>query len=148
MTSDFKKTISDNVFIIAILLFSVLFVIINYEQVVVGELANTNVVKPVLLTGIIVLILLIITTWDDECINTNQQEQVVIPKYRLANINDIPKQNPSFNVASGDDMNLQGNSKFQLDSKPISNPNPVENKLSNNSIFISHKNAGKYGIKF
>ena len=162
MENNFKKIISDNIVIIAVLLFAVIFVIINYQQVVNGELTNTNIVKPILLSSIIILILLIISTWDDCNNGIYEQEQVIIPKYRLANINEFPNQNPTYNVRNGpvtgtnppafglnsgnvnpfvEVLNLSGNSKFNIEAKP------VENKLSNN-IFVSQKNAGKYGIKF
>ena len=59
--SDFKIIYLENIFLIIILLFVVIYLIFNYKNVIEGNFTSDNLVKSILITGIITLIIQIQT---------------------------------------------------------------------------------------
>ena len=164
--SDLKSVFMDNIFLIAICMFVIIYIIINYDGVINGDIKNFEIIKSILITGIIILILYLFATWD----NDDETNSIIIPKYKLGN-NDVINEYNNNNMipASMQSMplmqsmpvitsvpirntilkNNNGYSKYKivnnsLDNKSITNLD----KLSNQNIFISHKNIEKYGLKF
>ena len=126
---------------------------------------NGEYIKPILITGIIFLIFHMLITWD----NIDIKDDIIIPKFILNNnnLNQVPNEiiaaktnlpetvyepnntqslNNKYRIANKFDSNNFGgnfnNTKYQ-------NDNTInDSKLSNQNIFISHKNLNKYGLKF
>jgi len=124
---EYKTYFKNNLLIVSILLFVVIYVIMNYNQINNVGIFKGDIVKSVLITGIVVLLLYLYSTWDDE--NSNEE----IQKYKLVN----------------------NNQKLKLSPPPFGNNDLVNNvqkvggtNLENNSIFLPHKNISKFGIKF
>ena len=126
--SNLKKLYLENILLVCILLFVIIYIIFNYSNIINGNLNSNYLVKSILFTGILILIIHLFVTWDEE--NNNE---IIIEKFKL-----------------GDQKQQNGYSKYKivnnsLDNKSITN---MADKLSNQNIFISHKNIGKYGVKF
>jgi hypothetical protein len=128
--SNLKKLYLENILLVCILLFVIIYIIFNYSNIINGNLNSNYLVKSILFTGILILIIHLFITWDEE----NNNDEIIIEKFKL-----------------GDQKQQQnGYSKYKivnnsLDNKSITN---MADKLSNQNIFISHKNIGKYGVKF
>ena len=144
--SDFKIIYLENIFLIIILLFVVIYLIFNYKNVIEGNFTSDNLVKSILITGIITLIIHLFLTWDDNNISelNNENKEIIIPKFKLGNLAD-----------DNSIKNSNGNSKYKIINNSLENINKLvknnlnnEDKYDNQNIFISHKNIGKYGIKF
>jgi hypothetical protein len=192
---EFKTFYSSNIILFVVLLFVIVYAIINWEQIYRGNYFNGQLVKSILVTGIIFLIVHMLITWDDNAIETDYPSD--IPMYKLGqNEFDLQPVQPTYQPVQPTYQPVQppyqpvqqpyqpvqpaqlpsqpsyqpNNSAQQFDSKyKVSNkfdnyqkPNLLQNifsknnnnlqntdnKLSNQNIFISHKNSAKYGLKF
>lgn len=189
---EFKSFYLSNIILFIVLLFIIVYVVINWDVVYQGNYWSGIVVKPILITGIVFLVCHMMMTWDDEINQSNSD--IAIPKYKFGqstfglNKDEILNQNinsnpvtqivpPQVNIAQNIPANSNPNIQTQLNSKykisnrfdtnpftrsindmelniPITHPPIVptnkltDSKLSNQNIFISHKNVGKYGLKF
>ena len=194
---EFKTFYSSNVILFIALLFVIVYIVINWEQIYNGNYFSGQMVKPILVTGIIFLVAHMLITWDDNSIETEYPSD--IPKYKLGNPDDFDGRinvNPTYQPVlpgqsvpqlpyqtiqpvqpvqpvQSNQLNQfnQLNQPTQLESKyKISNrfdnyqkpSNPLENillknnfanqsvgnKMSEQGIFISHKNSARYGLKF
>ena len=172
---EFKMFYYSNIILLIGVLFVIIYIIINWEDVSNGNYLSGEIVKPILISGIIFLILHMFLTWDDDKINSNGNE-LVLPKYRLDNnlnhaqneiidgnipvpkIN-IENMNNKYKVLNRFDVpttHLNPNTnnhnptleQFSKIGQNLSNSENNLNKLSNQNIFVSHKNSSKYGIKF
>ena len=99
-------------------------------------------------------------TWSDNDTSSLDSE-IVIPKYKLSVNKELAK-NEIIAANIQDNINnnsVQTNSKYRIinkfDTNPIIQTEPTNNalnntdsKLSNQNIFISHKNSKKYGLNF
>lgn len=195
---DFKMFYSSNIILFIVILFVIIYIIINWDNVYNGNYWSGEIVKPILISGILFLILHMILTWDDNNNEINNQNELILPKYKLGQgenqaQNDIiaanveignPNPNPNPNVNLVTNTNTQVNNKYRVVNK-FDTPHPNNhnllnsfnkennmdnptleqfgkmgqnfsnhsdimngNKLSNQNIFVSHKNSSKYGIKF
>jgi hypothetical protein len=126
--SNISNIIQSNIILISIIIFVVVFIIINYEKVVSGQTTNLNVGNPILISLVIILILYLLTMDDDKLY---KEEKLEIPKFRLNDVNNNLE-------------NMKGGNKYKVANNLYSNMNDYENK----NIFISQKYIGKYGIKF
>lgn len=139
-----KSFFINNIFLVLIILFVIIHVILNYEKVILGEFTNTNIIKSILITGILYLIVYLWITWEDD---NYDNEEITIPKYKLG-LNEhiinpiIGNKYKIINDNNENNIEIVPNNSTTI--KNIAN----QDKLSNPNIFISHKNAGKYGIKF
>lgn len=165
---EFKKFYYSTFILFIVILYVVIYIIINWENISNGNYWSGEIVKPILITGILFLITHMILTWDDE--NTPPQNEIVLPKYKLGQ-NDNQAKNEI--IAANTNLLTQSlNNKYRIVNKfdtphYLNNPNPISNptleqfgkigqnlshsdnnKLSNQNIFISQKNSSKYGIKF
>lgn len=88
---DFKLFYQSNILLFIILLFVIIYLIINRDFVSNGNYFTGEYVKPILLTGIIFLVFHMIMTWDDNSdntISTNEYEEekiINIPKFKFNN---------------------------------------------------------------
>lgn len=204
---EFKMFYYSNIILFIVILFVIIYIIVNWENVYIGNYLSGEIVKPILISGILFLILHMLLTWDDEQIYLEQKE-VILPKYKLGknieletgqnkdlelekNFNlkqvyqnvykngyrygqeneQIPNEiiSANINIPQINPIKNQQNHKYQIFNK-FDTPNNFKthnnptleqfskigqnlsytdnNKLSNQNIFISQKNSGKYGIKF
>lgn len=97
-----------------------------------NKLTNNNVNKCMLITSILILLLYLICTWDDEE-NIGIEDSIKIPKYKLTN-----ELNNKYKLVNDNNINK----KYKLSNDSLNS------KLSNQNIFISHKNKNKYGLAF
>lgn len=119
--SDYKTLFLENIILITLCFFVILYIIFNYSELRDSRFTCNNVSKCLLITSILILIIYIFVCWDDEEESNNNQIEISdIPKYKFGN-----KVNKIYKVV-----------------------NDSQSKLSNQNIFISHKNKGKYGIQF
>ncbi len=126
--SNISNIIQSNIILISIIIFVVVFIIINYEKVVSGQTNNLNVGNPILISLVIILIFYLLTMDDDRIY---KEEKLEIPKFRLNDINNNLE-------------NMKGGNRYKLANNLYSNINDYENK----NIFLSQKHIGRYGIKF
>lgn len=95
---DFKSIFVNYIILITLCIFVVIYIIINYDFIKIGNYYGGDITKSVLLTGIIILLLYLLATWDDENLSSNlenNQEVIInqdvnsieIPKFNLADVN-------------------------------------------------------------
>lgn len=89
--NEFKSFYTSYILIFIILLFVIVYVIINWEQVYAGYYFSGQIVKPILITGIIFLIVHMVLTWDDNVLDSD--DNFNIPKYKLGSKFDINDKN-------------------------------------------------------
>ena len=183
---DFKSFHKSNQILFIIILFIIVYTIVNWNTILNKNYFNGEYTKPILITCIIFLISYMFITWDDNTIDT-ENTVIDIPKYKFSNNLDNNKiqgeiiaantnfpnktsllnQNnllPNQNQTQTQNQTQSLNSKYKIVNKydigpqknlnNLNNLNNLENnsigdsKLSNQNIFISHKNSSKYGLKF
>ncbi len=94
---DIKSIFVNYIILITLCIFVVIYIIINYDMIKLGNYYRGDITKSVLLTGIIILLLYLLTTWDD-VINSNSDNNqevkinqeinnIEIPKFSLADVN-------------------------------------------------------------
>ena len=157
-----KSIFADYIILITILVFVVIYIIINYDNIKQGNIYNGDFTKSLLLTAIIILVVYMFITWDDNNIDCNQNieiinEDVDIPRFKLSNNNIVnePLINKRLSKMTTNSQPVLVNSlnninKIKYDNQ-IKSLNSIKNsidKYDNQNIFISQKNLGKYGIKF
>lgn len=167
---EFKSLYSSNIIFFVVLLFVIIYIFINWEQIYNGNYYSGQFVKPILITGIIFLIIHMLITWDDNVFETDYNDD--IPAYKLGQNNQFVPNNQNYNSEQNYQNNapaIQPNilekpfeSKYKISNRfdtGYQKSNPLDNifaknsqntdtKLSNQNIFISHKNSAKYGLKF
>lgn len=149
---EFKQLYSKYIILFIVLLFTLIYLIINWNKVSMGEYFEGQYIKPLLITGILFLIIHLLMTWDDN----KSMEEFIIPKYRLGQNDNVELKNEiiaaNTQIQNIPIQTLQASTnKYKIintfDIKE--NKNLLENiKNSNQNIFISQKNAQKYGLKF
>ncbi len=180
---EFKMFYYSNIILFIVILFVIIYIIINWENVYSGNYWSGQIVKPILISGILFLIFHMILTWDDDQ-KISQENEIILPKYKLgqnenqaqneiiaANVDipnaNIPNSNPNtqinnkyrvlnkfdtahINLSNGNTHNptLEQFGKLGQNLSHSDNGNGNGNRLSNQNIFVSHKNSSKYGIKF
>jgi len=130
--SSYRSIFMDNIILIALCFFVILYVLYNYNEIRMNKLTNNNVNKCMLITSILILLLYLICTWDDEE-NIGIEDSIKIPKYKLTN-----ELNNKYKLVNDNNINK----KYKLSNDSLNS------KLSNQNIFISHKNKNKYGLAF
>lgn len=138
-SNNYKLFFKNNLILITIFLFAVIYIIINFHIIMNGELFNGNYIKSILITAIIILIVYIYSTWDDD--DKQIDEISPIPKFKLKDINKSIDINKS-NIVENKNI---GKNKYLIANKSASNN--LE-KLEDTNIFISQKKLNKFGIKF
>lgn len=148
-----KEYYLSNIVLFILLLFVILYVIYNYKYIKNGKYFEGQIVKPIIITGILFLIVHMLITWDDDQIEMNQKEivDIDIPKYKLdQNINKSTNEilalkldnqtnsNPNM-IIKEKSMMMEGKKKYKIINN--SNNSNKSNKLnnsnnSNNDIFI------------
>ncbi len=113
---DFKSIFVNYILLITLCIFVVIYIIINYNMIKIGNYYGGDITKSVLLTGIIILLLYLLATWDDnDILDSNMQNNqeggqeikmnqdansIEIPKFSLADVNKLA--NPTLsNYQSG-----------------------------------------------
>jgi len=162
-----KNIMINHTIILVLLLFVIVYIIINYNTIIKGDIFGGYVANPIIITGIIFLITYFFIMLDDEIDDNNQietpmindntvkQQEIynqyknnIIPKYKIINKNNM---NNSTQIATipATNTNNEFNSKYLGNS--IVKPEYVAASETNenfNNIFITHKNKSKFGIKF
>jgi hypothetical protein len=90
---DLKKCYCSNIILFILILFVIIYVIINLNKIHEDNYWNNDYIKPILLTGILILILHLIFTWDDKNNLENQEVELNIPKYKLGQDNIVSQNN-------------------------------------------------------
>lgn len=172
---DFKSFYQSNILLFIILLFVIVYAIINWTKVYEGNYFGGEYTKPILITGIIFLISHMLITWDDNITNTDE-EIIDIQKYKFQNNFDnnqikndiipptalpnprnelVPQSlqqtqslNNKYRIVKNYDNNTNNNNNNHNLINFANNYSNDDSKLSNRNIFISHKNSSKYGLKF
>jgi hypothetical protein len=175
---ELKRIYLSDIVLFILLLFVILYIIYNYDYirqkkfltVESGQISWSGnmgqVVKPILMTGIIFLIVHMLMTWDDdlnENLDINMKEEEVntnfeIPKYNFGdNLKDSKNDIMALKVDNDNLLKNQPNegiesvtNKYKIINKSSKDIfiKPQENKLSNHDIFIKKKGDIKYGLKF
>ena len=130
--SNYRSIFMDNIILITLCFFVILYVVYNYNEIRMNRFTNNNVNKCLLITSILILLLYLICTWDDEE-NVVIEDSIKIPKYKLSN-----EINNKYKLVNDNNVNK----KYKLSNDSLNS------KLSNQNIFISHKNKNKYGLAF
>ena len=97
----YKSIFKDYIVLIALCLFVVIYIINNLDVVKRGDIYNGDLTKSILLTAIIVLLIYLFVTWDDEdniSSNISSNTSNIINNYREPKI-------PKFNLGSIDANN-------------------------------------------
>ena len=123
---DFKSFYRSNILLFIILLFVVIYIIINWSKVTDGNYFGGEYTKPILITGIIFLISHMLITWDDITTSTDNdikdiediKEIVNIPKYKFQN-------NFNDNQIKNDIVAATALPKQNILPEPTALPNPV-----------------------
>ena len=134
---ELKKCYCSNIILVILILFVIIYIIINLSKIYEGNYWNNDYIKPILLTGIIVLILHLIFTWDDKK-NLDNDVELNIPKYKLGKDNKISENN----IILANNEKIEN--KVEIINQDIVNK---DNLLSNNSNINSiNKFNSKYKI--
>jgi hypothetical protein len=137
--SSISLLIQDNLILVVILVFAVVYIIINYNKVVSGDMKNVD-IKNTIFISIIVTLILYLLTLDNEI----NKEDIKIEKFNFNNFQKIENNNSkSLDVNNELDV-IKGGSKYKIANNTLSNINDFDNQ----NIFISQKHIGRYGIKF
>jgi hypothetical protein len=135
--TDYKSLFKNYIVLIALIIFVIVYIIINLDAIKLGDIYNGDLTKSLLITGIIVLLSYLFVTWDDDKETTEYNDIITNNNYYD---NDIDKKN--FNMNGGlYSHEPYGIKKFNLSSVPQNQPNattatiltnlPVVNKSSN-----------------
>jgi len=124
-----RSTIQSNILLIGLCIFTVVYIIINYDKVIAGVIDGVNIWNTILISMIIILVLYLLTL-DENIIEHN--DDIEIKKFKLNSVN--PEKINE----------LKGGTKYKIANNIYSNINDFDNQ----NIFISQKNKGKYGINF
>lgn len=100
----FKSIFVNYIILITLCIFVVIYIIINYDIIRMGNYYGGDITKSVLLTGIIILLLYLLATWDDEYVDSNlgniqevrinqDVNSIEIPKFSLADVNRLTNPN-------------------------------------------------------
>lgn len=174
--SEFKTFYISNIILFVILLFVIVYVIVNWNDVRAGDYFSGECVRPILITGIVSLVFHLVLTWDDDDStksldydSNNLLLGETIPGYRLGQeqlanqvpeIIQEPKIIPQTQIQNQIQNQIQPNpnslgSKYKITNRFDLGPNLQSRSHSNSditrsnaNIFVSHKNLSKYGIKF
>ena len=125
----YKSLFKNYIILIALVVFAVVYIIINFDAVKQGDIYNGDLTKSFLITGIIVLLSYLFVTWDDDKETTEYNDVTT-------NYNNFDKKD--FNMDGGLYLNdPYGIKKFNLGNVPQNQPAtiftnlPVVNKSSN-----------------
>jgi hypothetical protein len=119
-----QKIIKNNIFITCILVFVVIYIILNHSDLFNYKFMYTNIFKSILITLLIVLIFYLIFDDDDDTMQANLIENNKQPKYKIMN---------------------DGNNQITKLNNRLYNLNKISND-DNRSIFISQQNNKKFGL--
>jgi hypothetical protein len=126
---DIKYLFKEQIILTVLIIFVVLYFIVNFNNIYSGSMfsTNNNIRKPLLLALIISLLGYLFVTWDN---NSFSEE---IPKYKIVNNrNNIIEEQPL--IIDLPPYKFNSNNNFKND---------------NESIFMSQKQANaRYGLKF
>ncbi len=83
-SSDYKTLLKNNIILIALIIFVIVYVIINLDIVKKGDIYNGDLTKTILLTSIIVLMIYLFVTWDED------DDNDIVKADDIKNIQDLP----------------------------------------------------------
>ena len=170
-----RNIMINHTIILVLLLFVIVYIIINYNTIIKGDIFGGYVANTIIITGIIFLITYFFIILDEEVDIINQNENInniinqneninnvknpqeiynqhknnIIPKYKILNKNSM-KQDVHLDAGvANNQINNAFNSKY-LSNNNVQSENVASNNQNENfnNIFITHKNKSKFGIKF
>ncbi len=123
---DIKSIFVNYIILITLLLFVIIYVILNWDIVKHGEYYSGDITKSVLLTGIVILLFYLFATWDDNELNNVSpdinkigiNEDLTIPKFKLGlnnQVNNIGNPNPISNILNNKNVEILGNNTVNQD---------------------------------
>ena len=115
---DLNFCLKNHLILTCLIVFVVIYIVINYNRPS-GQFLNGNMRTPILYSAVIVLALYLYCNWDDE-----------IPVYKIGNRHIME------NKSIGNTNFLGGNTNF------------FGGNNENDNIFISQRQANRFGIKF
>ncbi len=137
---DIKSIFVNYLILITILLFVIIYVILNYDVVKRGEYLKGDITKSVLLTGIAILLIYLFATWDDsESENSN-------PNTNINNLNNINNVNNVNNLGLNEDISIPKFKLGQNNQVNNLNPNPISNILNNKNAEILGNNINNQDL--
>lgn len=171
--NSYKSILKNYIFLIALCLFVVIYVIINLDIVKRGDIYNGDLTKSILLTAIIILLIYLFVTWDDDVEDSIKYDNPIkIAKFNLGSVSqqlvpigNIPTNVPTIQTVKtvqtvktiptsgpnivGDQMQNQTNNKMSGESKYfiVNQTNPVKytNPLVNlTNVKKSISNQGNF----
>ncbi len=129
--SYYKSLFKNYIVLIALVIFVVVYIIINFDAVKQGDIYNGDLTKSFLLTGIIVLLSYLFVTWDEDKETTEYQD--ITTNYNNDNNNfDIDKKD--FNMNGGlysNNIYDNGIKKFNLGNVQQNQPQPTTTIVTN-----------------
>lgn len=117
-----KYMILNHTIILILCLYVVVYIISNYDVINKDGFWKGNYIRPLMISGIIFLFCYLFIILDD----TDEEESIVIPKYKISN-RKIP-----------DRLSEENNEDIDRNNR----------KRENSNIFISQKDRTKFGINF
>jgi hypothetical protein len=151
--NSYKSILKNYIILIALCLFVVIYIIINLDVVKRGDIYNGDLTKSILLTAIIILLIYLFVTWDDDIEDTiKYDEPIKITKFNLGSVSQplVPIGNIPTNVPTVQTIKTVQTVK----TIPTTGPNVVadqmlgqtKNKLSGESKYfiVNQTNPIKY----
>lgn len=134
---EFKMFYYSNIILFIIILFVIIYIVVNWENVYIGNYWSGEIVKPILISGILFLILHMLLTWDDEQ-SYLEHNEVILPKYKLGkNIELETKQNKDLG------LNLELEQNFNLKHGDVNGYRQIPNEIIAANINIPSINPIK-----
>ena len=138
----YKSIFRNYIVLIALCLFVVIYIIINLDAVKKGDIYNGDLTKSILLTAIIILLIYLFVTWDDECDDYESEnipinyEQPKIKKFNLASINNNNNQSDNINKY----LQMNNQVQNQMNNQVL---NQLNNQMNNQIEQIPNKSNGE-----
>ena len=133
----YKSILKDYIVLIALCLFVVIYIIINLDVVKRGDIYNGDLTKSILLTAIIILLIYLFVTWDDDenissniDLDINDYNEPKIPKFNLGSV-DINNQINKIPANANTNTNIVIQVPNQINSQPNAQTNTQTNAQTN-----------------
>ncbi len=121
----YKSILKNYIFLVALCLFTVIFIIVNLDSVRNGDIYSGDLIKPILLTSIFSLLIYLFVTWDDDELTDTSSLQ----DYNNKNV----ELNNNLDMLGNDAFPIK---KFSLGS--VNTPPVMNNPQTNNPINITN----------
>jgi hypothetical protein len=130
-SDDYKSILKNYIILIALIIFVVVYVIINLDIVKKGDIYNGDLTKSILLTAIIVLILYLFVTWDEDNYTEENKDNIKefpIAKFNLGTVNKPIMIEPTQPIQTINKVNVSQPTMNELGQAQLSINKPGEMK--------------------